>query len=69
MLGVDRILSKYWNCYLAFNRSESVTELPLISTTFGNLYTIKVLTKTVFETSLFSIVKLPKVVKTSSFEI
>ena len=35
MLGVDRILSKCWNYYLAFRRSESLTTDPLISVTFG----------------------------------
>lgn len=67
--GVDRILSKCWNCYLAFNLSESVTPTPLISDTLGNLYTINVLTKTVLETSLFSILRLVNEVSTSNFEI
>jgi hypothetical protein len=69
MLGVESILSKCWNYYRALRRSESLTTEPLISVTFGNLYTIKVLTKTVFDTSLFSMVKLFSVVNTSSLEI
>ena len=61
MVGVDKILSKCWNYYLALCLSESETLSPLISVTFGKRYTIKVLKRTVSETSLFSIERLVKV--------
>lgn len=69
MFGVERILSKCWNYCLAFRRSESVTREPLISVTFGNRYTMNVRTRTVLDTSLFSMVRLFRVVRTSSFDI
>lgn len=69
MLGVDRILSKCWNCCRAFSLSESLTGDPLISVTFGNRYTMKVRTRAVLDTSLFSIVRLFNVVRTSSLDI
>ena len=69
MFGVESILSKCWNCYLALRRSLSVTATPFISVTLGNLYTINVLTRIVLETSLFSIVRHVSEVKTSSLEI
>ena len=68
-MGVERILSKCWNCWRAFRRSESLTKEPLISVTFGKRYTMKVRTSTVFDTSLFSIVKLVRVLSISSFDI
>jgi len=69
MFGVDRILSKCWNCCLAFNLSCSVTALPFISTTLGNLYTMKVRHMIVLETSFPSMVIEVSWDRTSSFEI
>lgn len=69
MFGVDNILSKCQNYYLALSLSESVTVTLLISVTLGNLQTTNVLTRTVLETSLLSMPRDERVLRTSSFEI
>ena len=69
IVGVESILSKCWNCYLALYLSASTTAFSLMLVTLGNLYTIKVRNSVVFETSFLSILTEVSIVSASNFEI